>query len=718
MTKKLCVILSILFFVVNAASQNPPQARSDEQAIRISTQLVQLDVVVTDKNGGAVRGLTKNDFELYEGGKKQLITFFEFVDAVKGQRSGHDASGAAPGAAPVEQPSGQGPAAADIRRIFAFVVDDLTIRYEDLTYLRQMLTNFVDSRMQPNDLVAIVRTVGGKGLLQQFTTDKALLRRAIASLTPVSHPFSAFHNPDGGRMSGTPSPASDTGSIPGGDSTLTGAVDTSGDSVDINSAGEDTTRTLRAYMSLGTASFLIDSMKQLPGRKSMILISGGLPILSANPGNSAGAVSMFLNSLSDRATRAGVAINTMDIRGLQASVGVASFTETPGKSSMGTDSAGAQFGRVPDETQFGYRNPFDTMEAHQGLRVLANETGGIAVLNKNNFDEGLGKIVGASDAYYLLAYTPADSNFKGDFRKVEIKVKNKDLKVLSRRGYFAREERPAVEPVTKQDQVLAAIKSPVARRDIDLEAMVLYKAAQLDKGAIDISIVVDPGKLQFEEVGGKQQASYDVVGFVFDELGKLRGGFNETINTSLTPDEFKVVIKAGGLPYTTTTTLPAGTYQIRLAVRDNKTEKVGTVSRYLEVPDLSKGRLAASSMLLGAAPPGEVKGDNPTPLSAARRISQKQDLRYAVVIYNPKLKSGQPQVQTQLLITQNGREIYKGPEEMIAPAGNSSQAIKFGQMGMSKVKPGRYTMTMLITDTLADKKANTITRSMDFVVVN
>ena len=81
MTKKLCVVFSILFFVVSAASQNPPRERGDEQPIRISTQLVQLDVVVTDKNGGAVRGLTKNDFELYEGGKKQLITFFELVDA-------------------------------------------------------------------------------------------------------------------------------------------------------------------------------------------------------------------------------------------------------------------------------------------------------------------------------------------------------------------------------------------------------------------------------------------------------------------------------------------------------------------------------------------------------------------------------------------------------------------------------------------------------------
>ena len=716
MTKKFCVILSILLFVVNAASQNPPKVRNDEQPVRISTQLVQLDVVVTDKTGAAVRGLTKNDFELYEGGKKQLINFFEFVDATKGQRITQ-----APGqvSSNEPEPSAQGPGAADIHRIFAFVVDDLTIRYEDLTYLRQMLTNFVNNQMQPTDLVAIVRTIGGKGLLQQFTTDKTLLKRSISSLTPATHPFSAFHNGGDPRgLAGTTTPATDT--VAGVEQpAFSGAADTSGETIDINNPEDETNRALRAYMSLGTASFVINSMKQLPGRKSMILISGGLPILSANTGNSAGSISYFLNSLSDRATRAGVAINTMDIRGLQASVGVASFTDTPAKSAMGGGGGEGPgtFGRVPDESQFGYRNPFDQMEAHQGLRVLANETGGIAVLNKNNFDEGLGKIVGASDAYYLLAYTPSDSNFKGDFRKVEIKVKNKDLKVLSRRGYFAREEQPPPSAVTKHDQVLEAIKSPIARRDIDLEAMVLYKAAQLDKGAIDISIVIDPKKLQFEEVGGKQQASYDVDGFVFDVLGKLRGGFNDTINASLTPEEFKSAIRTGGLAYSTGTTLPAGTYQIRLAVRDNKNERVGTVSRYVEVPDLSKGRLAASSLLLGAAPADEVKADLPTPLSAARRISQKQDLRYAVVIYNPKLKSGKPEVQTQLVITQNGREIYKGPEEMIAPAGGSGQAIKLGQMGLSRVKPGRYTMTLLITDTLADKKANTLTRSMDFVVV-
>lgn len=718
MKSKALTFLTIFILSTAGFSQSGKQQPGDEQTIRISTELVQLDVAVTDKNGQAVRGLTKNDFELYEGGKKQLISFFEFVDAVKGQRSGRQAQG--PDAVPSEPPSAQGPGASDIRRIFAFVVDDLTIRYEDLTYLRQMLTNFVDRSMQPNDLVAIVRTVGGKGLLQQFTTDKDLLRRSIASLTPVSHSLSSFHNPDPGRLTGTPSPADDIGNaaVSGADAPMAGSVDTSGENVDINSSEEDTNRTLRSFMSLGTASFLIDSMKQLPGRKSMVLISGGLPILSSKPGNSAGAVSLFLNALSDRATRAGVAINTMDIRGLQSSMGVASFEDTPAKSSMGADGGGPGFGRIPDDKQFGYKNPFDQMEAQQGLRVLANETGGIAVLNKNNFDEGLGKIIGASDAYYLLAYTPSDSNFKGDFRKVEIKVKNKDLKVLSRRGYFAREERPAAEPVTKQDQVLAAIKSPVAHRDVDLEAMVLYKAAEPAKGAIDISIMVDPRKLSFETVNGKKQTSYDVVGFVFDELGKLRGGFNETLTASLTAAELDRATKEGGLSYTTGTTLPAGTYQIRLAVRDNKSGGIGTVSRYVEVPDLSKGKLAASSMLLGAAVAGEMNATRLTPLSPSRRISRKEDLRYAVVIYNPKLKGGQPQLQTQLMISQNGNVIHKEDNQPVPAGANGAQQLKVGQFGLSGVKPGRYTLTLVITDVLADKKTLPLTRSMDFVVVD
>ena len=93
-----------------------------------------------------------------------------------------------------------GVSARDLKRVVAFVIDDLTMEAVDLPPVRKMMLDFVNNKMRDGDLVAIVRVVGGKGLLQQFTTDRALLRRAIASLNTVMHPFSASEVPDAPRI--------------------------------------------------------------------------------------------------------------------------------------------------------------------------------------------------------------------------------------------------------------------------------------------------------------------------------------------------------------------------------------------------------------------------------------------------------------------------------------------------------------------------------------
>src|SRR6185295_19382353 len=313
------VTLLILVAFVTAFTQSASQKPPDDQVIRIGVDLVQIDVVVTDRSGKVARGLSKNDFELYENGRKQLTSFFEFVETGKGRSHSTPEKARASDATP----SPRTPGGADLKRIFAFVVDDLTIGYEDLVYVRQMLGNFVESEMQPGDLVAIVRTVGGKGLLQQFTTDKDLLRRAVAALTPVSHQYSAFNNPD--------LPVLTPQQTPGGNIQVKGTADQDSGLPNIESQLDDTNRALRAFMSLGTAGFVVDSMRELPGRKSLVLISGGLPLLSSSSGTESTSISNFLNALTDRATRASVAINTMDIRGLKSFSGVAGFDDTPAR---------------------------------------------------------------------------------------------------------------------------------------------------------------------------------------------------------------------------------------------------------------------------------------------------------------------------------------------------------------------------------------------------
>src|SRR5439155_22363888 len=101
---------------------------------------------------------------------------------------------------------------------------------------------------------------------------------------------------------------------------------------------------------------------------------------------------------------------------------------------------------------------------------------------------------------------------------------------------------------------------------------------------------------------------------------------------------------------------------------------------------------------------------NPTGMMINCQVSRKQDLRYAVIIYNAKNKDSHPQVRTQLSISQNGKTLFQEQEEVVQPsASNPKQLIKVGQIGLSKVPPGRYTMTVSITDPLADKKSQTLT---------
>ena len=751
MRRLAAIAISILISASTVASQVKPQndkteSRDSDQPIRISTDLVQLDVVITDKNGRVVKGLTKDDFELFEKGKKQPISFFEFVNAYKESRTEDAAATAA------HQAASRGLAEKEVSRVFAFVIDDLTVRFEDLSYVRELLINFIDKQMQPSDLVAIIRTVGGKGLLQQFTTDKDLLRRAIAALLPTGHPLNRAESAWGdrslisesvnqvGQASGPQLASASARALADSSSGEQGSSfdDSFGPSIeamDVNSVADESDKSLRAFMTLSTASFVIDSMQELPGRKSLVLISGGLPLLGSQSGGTASRVSSLLNLLTDNATRASVAIHTMDVRGLQvftdfrvfeeSALGATTMPPQPEQTPIGTRrSAGGRTvdprtkaASVMDLNTLGNRSAFNGLDAQEGLRSLASATGGISVTNTNNFNKGMERILAASEGYYLLAYTPSDSKFDGDFRKIEVKIKAEGLKVHSRRGYFAREEK-SVAPENKQEQLLAAIKSPLSRKDVDVDATLLYKAAAPNRGAIDIHLMIDPKKLQFEQTSENRQGNLDVAGFVFDEFGKLRGGFSETIKPDLSAEDYSKA-ETGGLNYSANTELPSGVYQVRLVVRDNKTGALGTLSRYFEVPDLSKGRLAASSLVLGAVPASNSKPGGVNWITASRRVSRKNNLLYATSIYNAKLRDGKPHVMTQLTVARNGQMIYQSPEEPVAisPA-NPSQLIRVGQLKVSSLPAGKYVMTMKIIDTLAEKRAQTLSRKMDFTIVD
>ena len=694
------LIMLVVAGIVTAQTPQKPAQEEPEEVLRITTALVQTDVVVTDKNDRPITDLKREDFEVYENGKKQDVKFMEFVSVGEGRR----VEGERPASLPPGAEIPRDLSAKEVKRVVAFVVDDLTIPFADLATVRTLLRDFVDTEMREGDLVAIIRTVGGKGLLQQFTSDKGLLRRAIAQLNISTNPYMQFNNPAQERFTSNP--------------LATGATEGEGSFEDIgltNTAdpNDEFQRLFRGLMSLTTANFVINSLKVIPGRKSLVIISGGIPIFeTSNNGSAFSNLSYLINQLSDNATRAGVVVNTMDPRGLKATPGVASFTETPGRGALSGQDPTFGRGGGADQT---FGPALAGAAEHLGLDTVAKATGGVSVVNTNNFKGGLDKVLARSQSYYLLAYTPAERFDNKSFRKLEIKVKREGVRVYAHRGYVARADATR-ETRTKEEAIAAAVTSPIAKRDIDVSANFELKPSTTKNGnRVDIHLRIDPSKLNFtQNAEGHYQTSFDVVGFVYDQLGRVRGGFSETINTNLTAGNYQEAMKTG-LTYSASTQLPPGAFQVRAVVREAETGATGSTARYLEIPDLSNGRLAMSSVFLFAADPSRPKSP-PVALNAVRQLTQNQDLRYAAIAYNAKNAAGASQLRAKVIISQGSTILYQEPDAPV-PAIGDSPATKIGQIALAKVPAGHYVLTVVFTDPLADKKNQVVARSIDFIVV-
>ncbi|HEX8888811.1 MAG TPA: VWA domain-containing protein [Pyrinomonadaceae bacterium] len=730
------ILISATIFAQKPQQQPPKQDDQEGDIVRITSQLIQVDTVVTDKNDQVIPDLKLDEFKIFDNGKKQDLQFLEFVSGDAGPRTegtinvANRQEGTINVAGQKIDPEVErNLTAGDLRRVFAFVVDDLTIPYEDIITVRKMLTDFVDNKMREGDLVAIVRVIGGNGLLQQFTSDKQILRRAIAQINAQASPYSINGNMVSGEkirgqlaqtvvdMGGPQAPADLNNSL------------------DLDATEDGTVKGLRALSTLVTAGEIVDSMKLLPGRKNLMLLSGGLPLSEASqeqvtiggaPVSLAegrvyfGSTNVLMRQLTDKASRAGVVINTMDVRGLKAQRGVSRFTD-PGNEAtsallggMTGNARGGSFGRGPNEGTFD-NLALDTISAHQGLQALADATGGVSVVNSDNFDEALDKVM-ARSSYYLLAYRPTEP-FDGKFHKLEIKVSRPGAKIYNRVGYYATPDTPAKE-LTKEQAIIRAAKSPLAKRDVNLAGTLQYRFMPDNSADIDINLVIDANDLSFKKnADDKYHAEFDVVGFVVNSRGQTQGGFSQTITSSFSPEEYKQAL-LNGISFTGHAQLPPGQYQLRAVVREAETGHLGTVSKYLEVPDLTKKRLTMSSIFLYGVDLAQGNKATPIQLNALRQLQRKLDLRYAAVIYNPKLDNGKAQLTSQLIVSQAGKVLFKSPEQPVTGAVQNGQIGQVGQISLAKVRPGRYVLTLVITDALADKKTQTTVRSIDFNLVD
>jgi VWFA-related protein len=689
--------------------QQPPPAQTGPgqgTVVRIVVNLVQVDAVVTDARDRPVTGLQAEDFEIYQNGRKQKITNFSYVT-----------TGPAPAAIPVPAPAKGAPPAPpprlrreDVRRTIALVVDDLGLSFESTAQVRDTCKKFVDEQMQPGDLVAIIRTGAGMGALQQFTADRRQLHAAVERIR---------WNPLGRGGIGAFAPIS------------------SGAGSDEGASAEERLDEFRHELfsvgTLGAIHFVVQGLRELPGRKSVILLSDGFKIFNRDRDNR--RVLDSLQQLTDLANRASVVIYTIDTRGLQ----TLGLTAADNVSRLDAEQV---------RTRLEERSS-DFFESQDGLSYLAHETGGFFIHNSNDPGDGIRRVLDDSKGYYLLGYVPDASTFKSDprgtrFHKISVRVTRPGLHVRSRTGFFGvtdPEARPA--PRTRAEQMLHALNSPFGSTGIHLRLTSLFgndaKAGPMVRSLLHI----DCSDLTFsDEPDGWHKTVVDVLALTYADNGRVVDSTNRTFTIRVRADDYRRTLK-GGLIYTLNVPVQkAGAYQLRTVLRDAGSERVGSASQFIEVPDLAKGRLALSGIVLRgkeslpraapaagtAADPvagtaeGQVDEPDPQASPALRRFRRGTALYYALVVFNAQLDrtSHQPQLETQVRLFRDGRQIYAGQVRpfKINEKEDFKRLVAAGQLALGgRIEPGDYILQIVVTDKLAGEKGRTATQWIDFEVV-
>ena len=713
------LVCSSAIFTQNTNPTPTPKPSADDDVVKISTALIQVDVTVTDKSGKIITDLKPEEIEIYENGEKQTISNFSFIT------SSSLTTQPRPKPSPTDKLAIPIPSTQikpeQVRRTIALVVDDLTLSFESTYYVQRALKKFVNEQMQDGDLVAIIRTGGGIGALQQFSSDK---RQLLAAIDKVRW------NPIGNGKIGAFSPIEAT--------PLEQAKANGADISDEQLAAEknsiqganDFRADIFATGTLGAINYIIRGMKDLPGRKSVMLLSDGFRLFSKTPEgfSESSGILESLRQLVDLANRSSVVVYTMDARGLQTT----SFTAQDNTNGLSTDAIEQRLTDRRDEL-------FDTQD---GLVYLARETGGFPIINNNDLSGGIRKILD-DQSYYLIGYAPDADTFdakKRRFNKLIVKVSRKDTTVRYRSGFFGISNEQIKKPTnrTPYQQIAEALTSPFAVNDISLRLNTLFGNDAKNGSFIRSVMHVNTKDLTFtEEANGNKKVVFDILAIGFGDNGTPTEQISKTYTLIVSAEKYQKFVNEGFIYYFAFPIKKPGAYQMRVAIRDHASEKVGSANQFIEIPNLKKNRLTLSSIILNnltyeqwnkpqqttqATTAADNDDEERTPLAdtALRIFKRGTVLRYGFEIYNAKSVNGQmPQLTTQTRVFRDGKLLFEGKPQPVNVSGQTNLQVEYGSGAMnlgSEMETGDYILQIIVTDNLAKDKYKITTQFVQFEI--
>jgi VWFA-related protein len=554
----LCCLSGAILFAqtVPLYAQESSQSASHQDRIQVTTELVLVNVVARDKKGNAVRGLKKQDFTLYEDGKKQEISTFDFEDVDQAPSgSGATVSGAAPGTpGTLLQSTKKAPPTLDARdrRLIVLFFDFSAMQPEEIDRSVDAAKKFVSTKMQPADLLALVSLATNMHVDLDFSDDQAKLLAGLSAYK--SSEGQGFDSGSTGSSEGTP--------------------ETSGsyteDDTDLNAFTAD--RKLLAIQSL------MQVLGKLPQKKSIIYFSNG--ITQSDIDNQSA-----LRAATAAAVKANASIYSLDVRGLQAFPpgGEAQNASLHGQSAY----SGASI-----------LNDLNGNAASQDtLATLSADTGGKAFFDSNDFSGIFAQAQKDSSVYYVLGFTSNNPAKDGRFRHLKVTLTRPDLKLDFRSGYYAGRDFEHLNRADREEQLENELAAQLPRVDVPLYAGAAYFRKDEAHYYLAVSLVIPGSQIPFVTEKDKDNATIDVIGEALGN-GKLPvGRLRDTVKLAV---ESTREIRRKNVQYNTGFLLAPGAYHLKFVVRENQSGRMGSFETDVRIPDLRKSPLKMSSVVLSS----------------------------------------------------------------------------------------------------------------------
>jgi VWFA-related protein len=634
-------------------AQQPPAGSSATQnpTFRAGVTFVEIDAVVTDRQGRSVGDLQQGEFTLLDNGKPQDIATFARVDIPVGP-STHSAAraGDVVSADSVSNAPFDG-------RVVAIVLDAQQTSFAQSRRVIDAATRFVQQYVGAHDLIAVVGS--GGTVAQHFTAERAFVLRAIDRFRGgQARPMSAALEDDMLLNMDLPNFAK----------------------VDANAILSKNEQCMNIMRSMGTVRALSAYLGRLPHRRKTIVLFGN-GVTEPPDCND-----RIVQDTVDEVNRAGVTVYGVDVRGLvEAGTPITSptFGADPGK--PGSTSA------VRDEAA----------RSQDALRYLSTGTGGFASVNFNDLGPAFSRIMQEMSSYYLIGFYPSES-VGGSFHAVDVKVARPGVEVRTRKGYLAPAtgRPPARNGASRTSAALsAALASPIAASDLPLH--VSAAAFRGDKGnaALSLTIEVDASAFAFHEVGGQHTDSLELAVYAA-RGGTITTDAHEMVDLSLGANY--QAVRDFGLRLGHRFEVPPGQYRLLVGLRESNGGLIGTLPFELDVPDFSAPSMssiviasAQAARMQTARPDLAMKGALPSPPTARRVFDRDDSLAVFAEAYGRSLVSS-GLTMTATVEREDGTRVSEvAPGAPVSRAGAS--AAYTGQIDLRGLTPGRYVLTVSAT---------------------